>query len=127
MLPDPEANKRTVLAFYEDAVNRRDSAAAERLLGPVYIQHRSDAADGADGLREFIGRMRARHPHSHTEIKQVFADGDHVILHVHVVREPGQRGSAHVDIFRLDQGKIVEHWDVDAPIPATSAHSNGPF
>ena len=127
MTPDLEANKRIVLAFYTEAVNRRDSAAAERFLGQPYVQHRSDAADGAEGLREFIERMRARYPRSHAEVKQVFADGDHVILHVHVVREPGQRGSAHVDIFRLDSGKIVEHWDVDTPIPATSVNPNGAF
>jgi predicted SnoaL-like aldol condensation-catalyzing enzyme len=59
--------------------------------------------------------------------KRVFADGDYVILHVHVTREPGARGSAHVDIFRLDGGKVAEHWDVDEPIPAGAANPNGPF
>jgi predicted SnoaL-like aldol condensation-catalyzing enzyme len=44
-----------------------------------------------------------------------------------VVREPGARGSAHVDIFRLDNGKVAEHWDVDEPIPAEIGNPNGPF
>jgi hypothetical protein len=50
-----------------------------------------------------------------------------VILHVHVVREPGSRGGAHVDIFRLENGKVAEHWDVDEPIPADIANPHGPF
>jgi predicted SnoaL-like aldol condensation-catalyzing enzyme len=126
-MTDPHTNKGTVLAFYEHAVRRRDFTAAAQFLAPVFIQHRNDAADGADGLREFIDRMRAAYPHGGYKIKRVFTDGDYVVLHVHVVREPGARGSAHVDIFRLDNGKVAEHWDVDEPIPAEIANSYGPF
>jgi predicted SnoaL-like aldol condensation-catalyzing enzyme len=74
--------------------------------------------------------MQARHrkfPRSRVEVKRAFADGDYVILHSHVVREPGTRGSAHIDIFRLERGKVVEHWDVDQLIPDQSANSNGVF
>jgi len=126
-MTDNQTNKRTVLAFYEHVVKRRDFAAAARFLAPVFIQHRNDAADGAQGLQEFVDRMRAAYPRSHYEIKRVFTDVDYVILHVHVVREPGARGSAHVDIFRLEDGKVAEHWDVDEPIPAEIANPHGPF
>ena len=57
----------------------------------------------------------------------MFTDGDNVILHVHAVREPGTRGNAIIDIFRLENGKIVEHWDVVQPVPETSANSNSMF
>jgi predicted SnoaL-like aldol condensation-catalyzing enzyme len=50
-----------------------------------------------------------------------------VILHLHAVRTPGERGSAIVDIFKLENGKIVEHWDVVQPIPEKSANGNGMF
>ena len=110
----PDTRKHTVFAFYEHVVKRRDFTAAAPYLAPVLIQHRNDAADGADGLREFIDRMRAAYPDGHYEIKRAFTDGDYVILHVHVVREPGSRGSAHVDIFRLKDGKVAEHSDVNS-------------
>jgi predicted SnoaL-like aldol condensation-catalyzing enzyme len=126
-MTDSETSLRTVLDFYESAVNRRDFTAAARFLAPVYLQHRHDAGDGAEGLREFIERMRAAYPRSHCEVKRAFTDGDYVILHVHVVREPGTRGSAHVDIFRLDHGQLAEHWDVDEPIAAEYANPHGPF
>ncbi len=58
----------------------------------------------------------------------MFADGDYVIVHVHAVREPGTRGNAIIDIYRLDgKGQIVEHWDVVQPIPEKAANENGMF
>jgi predicted SnoaL-like aldol condensation-catalyzing enzyme len=53
--------------------------------------------------------------------------GQQYILHVHSVREKGTRGRAIVDIFRLENGKIVEHWDVVQEIPEKAANTNGMF
>jgi predicted SnoaL-like aldol condensation-catalyzing enzyme len=126
-MTDRDAKTRTVLTFYEHVVKNRNFAAGAQYLAPDLIQHRNDVADGAEGLREFIDRMRVAYPHGSYEIKRVFVDGDYVILHVHVVREPGSRGSAHIDIFRLEGGKVAEHWDVDEPIPGEIANPHGPF
>ena len=121
------ANKAAVLAFYEQGLNRKDADAALKYLGERYVQHNPNAADGPEGFRQFVAFLRDKYPQSHSEIKRVFTDGDYVILHVHAVREPGTRGSAIVDIFRLEQGKIVEHWDAVQPIPEQSANANGMF
>lgn len=120
-------NKRVVLEFYEKGLNQKDADAAIAYLGSRYIQHNPNAADGAEGFRKFIGFLKGKFPQSRSEIKRVFADGDNVILHVHAVREPGTRGNAIIDIFRLENGKIVEHWDVVQPVPETSANSNSMF
>jgi predicted SnoaL-like aldol condensation-catalyzing enzyme len=122
-----ERNKRTVMEFYEKAINQKDFEAASKYLGPRYTQHNPKAADGPAGLQAYIRFLREKFPNSHSEIKQVFADGDYVILHVHAVRVPGTRGSAIVDIFRLEHGKVVEHWDVIQEIPEKSANGNGMF
>ena len=122
-----EANKKVVLEFYDKALNQKDFAAASRYFGDRYIQHNPLAADGPEGFKKFLQFLRAEFPNSHSEIKQVWADGDFVILHVHAVREPGTRGNAIVDIFRLEDGKIVEHWDVIQPIPETAANGNTMF
>ncbi len=122
-----EANKRTVLEFYEKAINQKDADAAAKYLGPRYIQHNQKAADGIEGLRNFIAFLREKYPASRSEIKRVFVDNDYVVLHVHAVRVPGTRGIAIVDIFRLESGKIVEHWDVHEEILEKAANTNGMF
>jgi predicted SnoaL-like aldol condensation-catalyzing enzyme len=122
-----EANEKAVLAFYDAGLNQKDFAKASRYIGARYTQHNPIAADGPEGLKRFIEFLRDKFPNAHSEIKRVFADGDYVILHVHAVREPGTRGSAIVDIFKLEHGKIVEHWDVVQPIPEQAANGNGMF
>jgi predicted SnoaL-like aldol condensation-catalyzing enzyme len=122
-----DANKRAVIEFYDLAINKKDFAAASKYLGPRYIQHNPVAADGPEGLKAFIEFLRAKFPESRSEVKRAWVDGDYVILHVHSVREPGTRGRAIVDIFRLENGKIVEHWDVIQDIPEKAANANGMF
>ena len=124
---DLEANKKTVLEFYEAGLNKKDFEAAAKYFGPKYIQHNPGAPDGIEGFKGFLAFLREKFPNSKSEIKRVFAEGDYVILHVHAVREPGTRGRAIVDIFRLDNGKIVEHWDVAQDIPEKLPHDNGMF
>ena len=122
-----DLNKQLVKEFYNAAINQKDFAAASAYLGNRYIQHNPTAADGAEGLKNFIQLLRDKYPAAHSEITATFADGDYVILHVHSVREPGTRGRAIFDLFRLDNGKIVEHWDAVQDIPETSANANGMF
>jgi predicted SnoaL-like aldol condensation-catalyzing enzyme len=122
-----EDNKRTVLEFYDKALNQKDFEAASAYFGPHYIQHNPNARDGIEGFKAFLQFLKEKYPNSHSEVKRAFADGDYVILHVHAVREPGTRGLAIVDIFRLVNGKIVEHWDVRQDIPETAANTNGMF
>jgi predicted SnoaL-like aldol condensation-catalyzing enzyme len=122
-----ETNKKVVLDFYEKGINQKDFDAASKYFGPRYTQHNPTAPDGAEGFKTFLGFLKEKFPDSHSDIKQVFADGDFVILHVHAVREKGSRGNAIVDIFKLENGKIVEHWDVIQPVPEKSANTNGMF
>jgi predicted SnoaL-like aldol condensation-catalyzing enzyme len=122
-----KVNKKVVLEFYEQAINRKDFESASKYLGTRYLQHNQRAADGREGLKGFVQYLRDKYPNAHSDIMRVFTDGDHVILHVHAVREPGTRGVAIVDIFRLLNGKIVEHWDVHEDILDKAANSNGMF
>lgn len=121
------ANKKTVLEFYEAGLNRKDFEAAAKFFGSRYVQHNPTAPDGIEGFKAFLSFLREKFPESRSEIKRSFAEGDYVILHVHSVREPGSRGRAIVDIFKLEDGKIVEHWDVVQEVPEKAANSNGMF
>jgi len=95
-----EANKKVVLELYEKGINQKDFEAAAKAFGPRYIQHNPRAADGPEGFKAFLEFLKAKFPNYHSDIKKIFADGDYVILHVHNVPSPGERGAAIVDIFR---------------------------
>lgn len=128
MSTDLENNKRIVVAFYELAFNARQPAEAMRLYGgPHYIQHNPAVADGRDGFIQFVTDFGARFPDKHLEIKRVIAEGDLVMLHAHARTVPGERGMAVADIFRLENGRIVEHWDVLQAIPERAANANTMF
>jgi len=122
-----EENKKIVVEFYDLAINQKNFEAASKFIGSRYVQHNPRAADGPEGLKAFLAYLREKLPDYHSEIKRIFADGDYVILHVHNVPTPGSRGNAIVDIFRLENGKVVEHWDVRQEIPEHSANSNTMF
>jgi predicted SnoaL-like aldol condensation-catalyzing enzyme len=96
--------------------------------GSPYRQHNPLIEDGDEGLRKFVAWMKANRPDAHGEIKRVFADADYVVLHSHwhgLTDSP--RGEAVVDIYRCEDGKVVEHWDVIQPIPETAANANTMF
>jgi len=122
-----EENKKIVAAFYDAALNQKDFEKPSQYLGARYTQHNPLAADGREGFKGFITFLKDKFPNNRSEIKRIFADGDYVIVHVHAVREPGTRGNAIVDIFKLENGKVVEHWDVIQPIPEKATNDNGMF
>jgi predicted SnoaL-like aldol condensation-catalyzing enzyme len=127
MSADLETNKQVVLEFYELIINKKDFAAARPYIGDYYRQHNPLVAEGPEGLAAFIDWLKVEYPDAHSEVKRVFADGDHVMLHVHSMRPPHPRGRAIIEIFRLEEGKIVEHWDTIQEIPESSANPNGMF
>jgi predicted SnoaL-like aldol condensation-catalyzing enzyme len=125
--PQEAANRRLILDVYEQVLEPLDASRVDRFFAPDYIQHSPLAATGAAGLKSFLEWARVSSPHARHHVKRVFADGDYVIAHVHVVIHPGDRGNAVVDIFRIERGKVAEHWDVAQEIPARSANDNSMF
>lgn len=101
-----EANKRTVLAFYDAALNRLNIDDAAANFGPYFINHNPRSKDGVEGFRALFQDLKKQFPGVCADVKRVFADGDFVILHVHVKLQPEELGLAIVEIFRLEHGKI---------------------
>ncbi len=127
-MSDLEANKRNVRAFYDLSFNRGEpQKATERYLGSRYIQHNPQAADGAEAFIGFVTWYREEFPELSVDLKRVIAEGDLVVTHGVIKTSPEDRGTAAVDIFRIEDGKIVEHWDVLQPVPEEAANDNTMF
>ena len=123
-----KANKRIVHEWHELAINqRKPEEAVAKYLGPHYRQHNPGAADGPEPFIAFVKQFAQTYPDFRMESKRIIAEGNYVVLHSHLIPKPGDRGMAVVDIFRLENGKIVEHWDVVQEVPETSANNNTMF
>jgi len=122
-----EANRRLVLDMYARVLGPLDSSHMEEFFTSTYIQHNPSVITGPEGLKGLLDRARVASPHAEHRVKRVFADGDYVIAHVHVIINPGELGRAVVDIFRIEDGRIAEHWDVAQPVPEKAANSNTMF
>jgi predicted SnoaL-like aldol condensation-catalyzing enzyme len=93
-----------------------------------YIQHNPMVATGKAPFVEFFTGFFAENPDASARIVRSAAQGDLVWLHVHAGgNEDGTGGLAIVDIFRVEDGKIVEHWDVVQPVPDEAANDNTMF
>jgi predicted SnoaL-like aldol condensation-catalyzing enzyme len=125
-MADLERNKQTVIAFYETAFNTHDPAnAIARYAGPNYRQHNPEVEDGPEGFIRFVSGFAATFPQLRADVRRVIAEGDFVVLHVLVRTHPEDRGMVAMDMFRLEDGRIVEHWDVLQPVPEKSMNDNG--
>ena len=102
-------NKAIVLKAFETLFNRRDYAAAETFWSPTYIQHSAYIAKGRKGLFELTKGLPAT---ARYENALAVADGDFVILHGRFSGHGLARNWIVADIVRLDDGLLVEHWDV---------------
>lgn len=122
-----EANLALVRGLFNEVLGPMDSGAVDRFIAPDYIQHNPAVETGSAPLKTFLDQIRALSPQAVHDVKRMFADGDHVIAHYHVRRWPGDKGWAVIDIFRIENGLIAEHWDVMQDVVTDGPNSNGMF
>lgn len=122
-----EANTALVGDFLDAVLVGGDGArAAEFISTETYIQHNSRIGDGLDGLGAALAAMADQGiTMEYTTVHKVIAEGNFVFA----MSEGAFGGAptAFFDLFRVDDGRIVEHWDVIAEIPQEMAHDNGKF
>ncbi len=123
--------KEVVTAFYDLAFvqGKAGDAARKFISADKYVQHNPQAPDGREafikGFAAFVDGSGYR-----CQLKRVVAEGDLVVTHGHCKEKPGSakdRGSAVMDIFRVENGLIVEHWDVEQAVPAKAKNRNTMF
>jgi predicted SnoaL-like aldol condensation-catalyzing enzyme len=105
----PEQNKTLVLEAFDTLFNKRDYAAAERFWSERYIQHSAHIPPGREGLFNLVKNAPAA---MHYENGLIFAEGDKLMLHGRFTGHGGPRPWIVLDIVRIEDGRLAEHWDV---------------
>ena len=109
MKTTPEQNKKFVLEAFNTLFNKRDYAAAEKLWSPKYIQHSAHIPPGRDGLFALIKSIPPNLKYEHSLI---VAEGDFVMVHGRYSNIGLPVNWVIVDIVRIENGLLAEHWDV---------------
>ena len=105
-----EQNKALVMEAFDTLFNKRDYAAAERFWSPEYIQHSAHIPPGREGLFELVKNSPATLKY---ENQLILANGDFLMLHGRFSGlGPGIPNWIVVDIVRVENGVLAEHWDV---------------
>lgn len=119
-----EENKRIVRNFYEEVFHRRDLSVADRFMHNDYIQHNPDADQGITGFIDFHKGFFDAVPDFCATVIQMVAEGDLVYVYNRITGTHTGEGFLNhpptgnkiafdaVDMFRLREGKLCEHWDV---------------
>jgi predicted ester cyclase len=120
---DLEANKQLYRSYIEELWNKRNPAAADRFLTADYIEHNTNLPPGLAGRKQFVASVLAGFSDYHAEIQEVVAEGDRIVARVQWTgTQDGPFGGrpatgnklrfSTADFFRVENGKIAEHWDV---------------
>lgn len=126
-LAQEEANRKLVVEFYDLFFNKHETEKAAAVVADDYKQHNPQVPDGKTPFVSFFTGFFKDNPDSKARIVRSATDGDLVWIHVQSTNGAEDRGQAVVDIFRVTDGKIVEHWDVIQDVPEQAANENTMF
>jgi predicted ester cyclase len=120
---DSERNKQLYRDYLETVVNKRNPDAAGRYFAEGMVEHNPNLPQGLAGRRKFLGNVLTGFSDYHGEIQAILAEGDGLVVRVLWTGTQdgpflGQAASGRklrfttADFFRIENGKIAEHWDV---------------
>ena len=119
-----ESNKQVVLKVLQGAFVERDVAVVERYFSLDYVQHNLTIPNGPRAIASLIPTLKEDLTY---EVGMVIAEGDLVMVHGRYVGW-GPKPLVAVDIFKVKDGKVVEHWDVmQEEVPASATASGNPM
>jgi len=110
-------NAELVTDFVQHLMNDHDfDYVLERYNDSAYVQHNRNLPDKVTGLVSFLEEFVEEYPDYTYDVKHIYVDGDYVIFHSHATlnkedRGNDQKGMNIIDTWRIEDGRIVEHWD----------------
>jgi len=122
-----DSNKEAAINFLKLASTGKVSEAYSQYVGTGFKHHNPFFEGTAEALSAGMEANAKQNPNKVFEVKRAIAEGDYVAVHSHVQQKPGERGAAVVHIFRFEQGRIIELWDLGQPVPEQSSNQYGMF
>lgn len=126
-LAQEEINRTLVIKFYDRFFNQHQVDEAAKMVAENYRQHNPTVPDGKEPFVSYYRDFFKKVPTSRARIIRSSVDGDIAWLHVHSTNNEKDHGEAVVDIFRVRDGIIVEHWDVIQAVPEAAENNNTMF
>jgi len=123
-MPD---NKDAAVTFLKLGSAGKVDQAYSTYTSPGFIHHNPYYEGSAGTLAAGMAENARQFPDKILEVKHVIAEGDLVVVHSHVRLKPGDLGVALVHIFRFENSRIVELWDLGQPVPESSPNQYGMF
>jgi predicted SnoaL-like aldol condensation-catalyzing enzyme len=127
--PSSSSARAVVLAFYKLALqDMKPDEAFKRYGAPDFVEHSQDSAGGdAKATVVFLQHLISSAPHPRWEVIRTVAERDLVFIHARYTAAPGAPEIAVAEIFRVQDGKIAEHWDVISGPPDKVSNPNSRF
>lgn len=119
--------KNATVSFLELASSGKVEEAYSRYVGEGFKHHNPFYEGTMEALQAGMKANAQQNPNKVLEVKRVIAEGEFVVTHSHVRKNPETLGAAVVHIFRFEEGKIIELWDLGQPVPEESPNDNGMF
>lgn len=120
-------NKDTAVSFLKMASSGDVRAAYAKFVGPGFKHHNPYFEGSAETLMAAMEENARDNPNKTLDVKHSIAEGDLVAVHSHVRLKPEDRGGAVVHLFRFEEARIVELWDLGQEVPAESPNQYGMF
>ena len=120
-------NTKDLIKAYMDEVwvNRKVEAVDKYVSADTFLQHNPHLDNGLEALKGFLPHLfNNLMPEGTWEVKRIIVEDNMAVVHSLAKPTPAALGMAVVDIFRVDNGKITEHWDVTTDVPEKTVSGN---
>lgn len=115
-------NVAILVDFVQHLMNNHDFGYVRKhFMNGAYVQHNRTISDGMENIISFVENFAKRFPEYTYDVKHIYADGDFVTFHSHATlkvahRSNDKKGLNIIDVWKLEDGQIVEHWDALQPL-----------
>ena len=108
-------NRELIINFYDEFFTKHNIEAANKYVAENYIQHNPGLEQGRESLKNGFKEKFLIEPDFHLKIIQLISEDDMVMVYLKNIDKNGHTKCRVVDIYRVENNKLAEHWDVLQP------------